>query len=234
MILLILLLISLQWLVVPLVSEQWILNELTQYITIASLFTYVMFLINEKTILIRSCFSLLAIDGWCDVIKYILWQFSDYKIDLSIVGALIFFFWLLFIVKRQYPERIDLADFDNVNILILKPKSKCDVIKGLIGYPAASICILANGYIWCFRGRSGVFERIEYNKSWIDSHLVINTKIKFNEEHNIILDKLIGTVRHPCIKCVFVIRYLLNKLGGKYAIKTWLDYIPGIYFMRTI
>lgn len=234
MIISVILLVIIQWLIVPYVNNQWELTLLIQYVLIALLFTYVSYLILEYKLLYRSIFALLTTDAWFDVAKFSLWQFCDYKIDLSLFGAILFFIWLLFVVKRSYPERIDLVNLDNINILIKKPKTTFDVIKGLIGYPAASICICTANSVWCFRRKTGLFEKTEYRSIWYESHLVIDTGVKCTDEHKIILDNIIGTVRYPCIKCVYMVRCLLNTLGCKYSIKNWFDYIPGIYFMRVI
>jgi len=234
MILSIISLVISEWLIIPFIDNQWELTLFIQYILIALLFTYISYLILDRKLLERSIFVLLTLDAWFDVFKFALWQYSNTAIDFSIIGSLMFFCWLLFVIKRQYPEKLDLVNLDNINILILKPKTIFDVIKGLIGYPASSICICANGYVWCFRRKSGVFEKMPYHYQWTESHLVIDTGIKCTQEHKQMLDNLVGTVRTPCIKCVYVIRCLLNTLGCKYSIKSWFDYIPGIYFMRIL
>lgn len=226
------LLIAMEWIIPPFINEQWELTMLLHYMTIGVLMTFILHLINRQNLIIKSCFALFAVDAWCDVGKFGLYHFSDYEMDLSLIGFIIFVYWFVFILKRKYPEQIDLVNSNNVNILIKKPKTSFDVAKGLIGLSAASICICAEESVWCFRRKSGMFEKTMYHKQWSESHLVIDTRVKFTNEHKIMLDNLIGTMRHPCIKCVYTIRFILNALGEKYTIKSWFDYIPGIYFMK--
>lgn len=222
--------IALQWLF----PNNWEIILLSQYNIIAILFTYILNLLRNDRLLIRSLFALLALDSWCDVIKFGLWQFSDYAIDLSLLGLICFIAWFIFVLCRQYPYRLDLVNLENVNILILKPKTSFDVLKGLIGLPTASICLLVHGDIWGFRRKLGIFDVMEYHQEWTKSHLVIDTKIRCNSEIANLLVNLLGKKRFPCIRCVWIIRHVLNAIGGKYAIKSWFDYIPGLYFMRII
>lgn len=194
-------------------------------------------LLNEytgKSLLIRSITALVAISSIADFIIFSAWHVFDFHIEFWKPAAIVFFVFLLFILKRKYPERIDLINMDNINILILKPRTTSEVIKSLFGYPAASICICSHYSVWSFRKKTNIFEEIEYNNKWCDTHLVIDTGIKCTNDMLIDLDCLVGKKRFPFVKCVWTVREILNKVGDKYAIKSWLDYIPGFYFMRII
>lgn len=234
MIYLILVVYIIEWAFYGFVQDQWSFLLGTKTLTCALSFTALLIYTNKCTLLVRSIIAWVAIDAWCNVVEFSAWQLSNESLNSTWICAFAFFLWLLFIVKRQYPERIDLVDLNNINILIKKPKTTFDIISGLIGLSASSICICTDNCVWCFRKKSGIFEKSEYRYQWTESHLVIDTGIKCTQEHKLMLDNLIGTVRYPCIKCVYTIRYLLNTLGYKYSIKTWFDYIPGIYFMRVI
>jgi len=43
------------------------------------------------------------------------------------------------------------------------------------------------------------------------------------------LSYLIRERRFPYIKCVYVLRNILDKMGGRYKIRIVFEYIPGIY-----
>ena len=223
-----------EWAFYVFIPDQWTFLLASKTLTCALLASALMVSSKKLAILYRSIIALLALTAWSDFIVFMAWHLTNTAFDLSIPAALIFFIWLIFAVRRSYPERIDLINMDHVNLLIMKPRSNLDVIKALFGFPAASICISSQHKIWSFRSKSNSFEESEYNIGWHGSHLVIDTGIKCTDDFIIELRKLIGTRRFPCIKCVWAIRNALNRLGGKYRIKTWLDYIPGLYLMRII
>jgi hypothetical protein len=234
MIYLILVVYLLEWVLYGFVPDQWVFLLGSKILLLALLSTTLLIYTDKLSLILRSIIAWLVIDSWCNFLEFIVWQVSSESLNSTWFAAIVFVAWLLFIMERQYPEKLDLVNLDNVNILILKPRSSFDIIKGLIGLPASSICIISHGYVWCFRSKSGVFEKTDYHYQWTESHLVIDTKIKCNDEHKIILDNLLGTKRLPCIKCIYTIQCLLNMLGGKYSVKNWFDYMPGIYFMRIL
>lgn len=234
MIYLILVVYLLEWVLYGFVPDQWVFLLGSKILLLALLSTTLLIYTDKLSLILRSIIAWLVIDSWCNFLEFIVWQVSSESLNSTWFAAIVFVAWLLFIMERQYPEKLDLVNLDNVNILILKPRTTFDIIKGLIGLPASSICIISNGYVWCFRRKSGMFEKTDYHYQWTESHLVIDTKIKCTDEHKIILDNLLGTKRLPCIKCIYTIQYLLNMLGGKYSVKNWFDYLPGIYFMRIL
>lgn len=182
----------------------------------------------------RSILALITLTAYADLFNFILWHTSNKEIDFSIINALIFFTWLLFTVQRKYPEFVDRLNHDTVNILILRPKTTFDVFKGLVGFPAASICIYAGGFVWTFRKHSGKFERVHPSYLWLDEHLVVNTGIPATPEILNQLESVVGEKRLPYCKCVYSIRDVLNSLGEKYKIRGWWDYIPGIYALKIL
>lgn len=234
MIYLILFMYMCEWWLYAFTDNTWSFEIGSKSFVIACLSGYILSISSKIPLLSRSAIAVITLTAWCDFIVFMAWHLTNTAFDLSIPAALIFFIWLIFAVRRSYPERIDLINMDHVNLLILKPRSNLDVIKALFGFPAASICISSQHKIWSFRSKSNSFEESEYNIGWHGSYLVIDTGIKCTDDFIIELRKLIGTRRFPCIKCVWVIRHVLNRLGGKYRIKTWLDYIPGLYLMRII
>lgn len=204
-----------------------------KYLIISLLATALLVESKNLPLLTRSVLALVALTAYADLFNFILWQVSHKEIDLSLVNALVFFSWLLFSVKRKYPEFIDRLEHDTVNILIFKPHSTFDVFKGLIGFPAASICIYAGGYVWTFRKHTGKFERVHPSHIWLEEHLIVNTRIIASSEILNALEKVVGEKRSPYCKCVYSIRHVLNMLGDKYKVKWW-DYIPGIYALKIL
>lgn len=234
MILAIVIIYLIEWLLSFYFSNTWEIELEIKLFTIAILSNALLIETRRKSLLLRSLLALITLSSWSDFINFYLWQLSGRSINLSFYSFIIFIAWLICTIKRKYPNRIDEINNDNVNILALRPKTTLDVIKALIGMPASSICIVADGYVWAFRRRSGLFEKVKYSENWSDSHIIIDTRVKINDN---ILDKLnniVGTKRIPYVKCVWTIRHVLNELGNKYKIKSLFDYIPGVYFMKIL
>lgn len=219
-----------EWIFYP--SAEWEFLLGTKYFIIA-LVTTGFFVEFKTTILNRSVLALLALSVWCDLITYVLWQSKISDIDIAPLCALIFFIWLGATIKRAYPDYIDSINGDMVCILIKKPSSSFDVIKSLVGFPAASVCILAGGYVWSFRKHTGKFEKTLSSHVYIDNHLVVNTWKKTTPEIIEELEKVLGEKRSPYCKCVWSIRKVLSFLGGKYKPNFW-DYLPSIYALKII
>lgn len=219
-----------EWVIYPEAEWEFLLG--TKYLIIA-LFATALFVEFKTTILNRSILALIVLSVWCDLITYVLWQTNMVEIDLSALCALIFFIWLGTTIKRAYPEHIDTINSDMVCILIKKPTGSFDVIKSLVGFPAASVCIVAGGYMWSFRKHTGKFEKTLLSHVYLDNHLVVNTWIKTTPEIIEELEKVIGEKRLPYCKCVWSIRKVLRLLGGKYNPRLW-DYLPSIYALKII
>lgn len=215
-------------------NGEWELLLGNKYLIISLLATGLLVECKNLPLYARSILALLVISTYGDLFNFILWQTSHREIDFSIINALVFFAWLLFTVQRKYPEFVDRIQHDTVNILILRPKGTFDVIKGLVGFPAASICIYAGGFVWTFRKHTGTFERVHSTHAWIDNHIVVNTGILASDEILNSLEKIVGEKRFPYCKCVYSIRNVLNMLGGKYKINGWWDYIPGVYALKIL
>lgn len=216
------------------VSGEWEFLLGNKYLIISLLATALLVESKNLPIYTRSILALVTLTAYADLINYILWQVSQKELDFSIINALVFFTWLLFTIKRKYPEFIDRLNHDTVNILVMKPKSTFDVFKGLIGFPAASICIYAGGYVWTFRKHTGKFERVHPSHVWLDEHLIINTFVTTTPEILNALERVVGEKRSPYCKCIYSVRHVLNMLGEKYEVKKWWDYIPGIYALKIL
>lgn len=223
-----------EWWLYAFTDNTWSFEIGSKSFVIACLSGYILSISSKIPLLSRSAIAVITLTAWCDFIEFIAWNASGMAVDVSAISGMLFFIWLFYEIKRNYPERIDIVNLSNVNILILKPRTTWDVYKSLIGVPAASICIIADSKIWAFRSKTGIFESSEYNHSWVNSHLVIDTRIKTNLAILVELNKVAGVKRSPCIKCVWAIRKALNSLGGKYRIRSWLDYIPGLYLIRLL
>jgi len=189
---------------------------------------------KHENILFRSILALLCIYFWSEWIVYLVWNFSGSRLDITPYAFLALCNWLLYILKREYEIVSHKFNPDNVNILLLKPRSSLEVIKAFLGAPVASVCVAIGGYVWSFRHKSGKFERMPFNNEWLNNHIIIDTGVPSSFRVLDALDKVIGEKRGSCIKCVWSIRHALNLLGNKYAIKSWLHYVPGIYALRII
>lgn len=223
-----------EWFFYPDADNQWGFLLGSKHLIIVLMAISLLQASQSKSLLIRSILALLVIDSFTDLIKYETWLLSDQTFDISLISPFLFIPWLFFTLFREYPDKIDNMNNQNVNILILKPDTQCGLFKSLFGYPASSICIASHGFIWSFRRHSGLFEKSKYSERRLNRHLVIDTKIKLTVEIVEELSKVLGSSNKPYIKCVWAIRNVLNMLGKQYAIKSWLDYVPGFYIMRIL
>jgi len=212
-------------------TETWALSLGAKYLVIALLWT-ALFNSDKKSLFVSSTIALLTVFAWFDLAHYLIWVKSNQDFDFALPIFLTFLTWFVFILQRNYHFESDRIDPFKVNILVLKPRTPWETIKGLIGFPAASICIVAANMVWCYRKRTGRFERTSYQMKWLSTHSVINTGVACSGEMVKALEQALGEKSNPPIKCVYTIRHFLNLVGGKYAIKTWLDYIPGFYILR--
>lgn len=219
-----------EWILYPDAEWEFLLG--TKYLIISLLVTGLF--IELKTSLInRSVLALLVLSAWCDLITYVLWQTGISHTDLSPLCALIFFYWLNLTIHRSYPDHIDSISIYMTCILIKKPTDSFDVFKSLVGFPAASVCILAGGFVWSFRKHTGKFEKTLISHFYLEKHLVVNTLIKTTPEIIAELEKVLGEKRFPYCKCIWSIRKVLSLLGGKYKPKLW-DYLPSIFALKII
>lgn len=230
----VLLIYIVEWLLSFYFSNTWEIELQIKLFINAVLANALLIETRRRSLLLRSLLALITIGLWSDFIDYSLWQWSEQTINLSLVSFVIFIFWLLHTIERQYPERIDEINHDNINILALHPRSTLEVIKALFGLPASSICIVSQGYVWSFRRKSGLFEKNLYSDDLLKRHLIIDTGIEVNDKLLNELDKLIGIKRFPYIKCVWTVRHVLNLLGNHYMITSLFDYIPGVYFIKIL
>lgn len=226
---------AIQWAALQFVSDQWTFLLGASCLSVALLVTGVSLLCGKASIVARSVLVLWALFAWGDVAKFIVWNYTDTHLDLSVPLALIFSAWLLFLLRRKYGRPSDQISKNNITLLIKRPSGWLDFAKGLFGAPVSSVCICFNQVVWSFRKRTGKFEMFSLSPAVIATHISIDTGIPATPEMVMLLNRLAGVPRGsiPC-KCVWTIREVLDLLGGKYAIRSSLDYIPGFYAMRIL
>jgi len=228
----ILLIVWLEW-VLPVPDEvSWQFALGAKYLTVALLFQAWLSYIGKESLLLRSAVVLLCLDSWASVTAYVLW--SGTGIDLMLPVFLVFTFWLFFILKREYRIESDKLNKHTVALLLLRPKSVSDIVRAFIGIPVSSLCIVANGYVFSFRHKTGRFEKSKLNPAWLKRHIVLDTGISCNDRIADELERVVGTGRFPSFKCIYAVRHVLNRLGGIYRIHSWADYLPGIYVSRIL
>jgi len=226
---------ALEWITVPLFpSVSWQISLGAKYLTVAILMQALWSASEKESLLLRTAITLLCCAVWVDLFAYIAWIVSDTRIDESLPIYVSFSAAMVYMLMRNYDVSGEEVNPHKITILLLKPNSLAEFSKAFFGTPISSICILADGYVWSFRSKSGVFEKTEYSQRWRDKHVAVNTRVEINETILQKLDGLVGKRRGAGIKCVFVLRTVLKEIGGKYAIKSWFDYIPGIYAARII
>ena len=225
-----------EWSIAPFLSidVSWQFALGIKYLILSLLWTFVVFATMRERLLLRSVILLFCINSWSDLIVYSVWHISDMTVDLALQAFIVYFAIMIHILLRQYDINSDKPNAKNITILLLKPKSHIEIVKSFFGLPVSSVCIVAAGNVWSFRRKTGKFEKSKYTSSWLSNHIAIDTGIECEYSTLEELNKIIGEDRYPYCKCVYSIRHVLNELGGKFAIKTWLDYIPGIYAIRLI
>ena len=225
-----------EWIATPFIpiGISWQFALGAKYLVLSLLWIFALLSTTRERLIVRSIILLFCIDAWADLIIYMAWQGIGNSLDLSLQIFVIYIAFMIHILLREYDIHSDKPNAKNVTILLLKPKSHIELIKSFIGLPVSSVCIVAAGNVWSFRRKSGKYEKSRYNSSWLSNHIAIDTGIECEYATLEELNKIIGEDRYPYCKCVYSIRHVLNELGGKFAIKTRLDYIPGIYVARII
>ena len=224
-----------QWVALPLVTDEWTFLLGASCLTTALLVTGVSLLCRESTVLVRSVLVLWALNTWADVAKFAAWNYTDTRLDLSVPLALLFAIWLLFVVRRRYDMPSDRISTNNVTLLIKRPSGWLDFVKGLFGAPVSSVCVCVGQTVWAYRRRSGEFEMFTLAPSIVRDHIAVDTGVGSTPEILAALNSLVGAKRGPLpYKCLWTIRNVLDMIGGKYVVKSWLDYVPGLYAMRVL
>lgn len=232
----ILILMLCEWILSPFVSDDvsWQIALGSKYLTLAMLWQFVAEETTKKSILVRSIIVLLCIDAWIDLAIFAVWQITETEIDGSMILFFSFTAWLFYISRKKYNVSGQVIPTENVGLLFLKPRSNAEVIKAFFGLPVSSLCVIIENNVWSFKAKTGKFEKMRYDQAFINRHIAIDTGVKHDETIVAELDKIIGQDRFPYTKCVWAVKDVLNRLGGKYAIQSWLDYVPGIYALRVI
>lgn len=202
-----------------------------KYLSMAVVLTMLLGEVGKRPLLYRSLIALFCIGAWVDFVGHSAW--SVYALDSTIPIMVGWSLWLICTLRRQYSAQGDTVHWDYIFILIHKPKSTWGVIKSLVGFPADSIFLCANGQAWSFRRKSGVFSLYLCGPKIANDHIAINTGKRLTTDIEEMLDDLVGTSRFPGTKCIWSIRHVLRKIGGKFAPR-WCDYIPGIYAAKLL
>jgi hypothetical protein len=209
----------------------WELALGAKYLSLAVVLQLLLAETKHRPLLFRSIVALFCVGAWVDFGGHIVWRFS--KVDSSIPIMVGFSLWLVNTAKRSYSAKSDSVNPENIYILFHRPKTAWGVIKALVGFSADSVSVYAKGQAWSFRRNSGTFSLYSAGSAVLSANIAVDTGKALSPDVEEALDNLVGQPRFPCTKCVWAIRHVLRKLGGKFAPR-WCDYIPGIYAMRII
>ena len=213
------------------VDQVWNVALDAKYLSLACVLQALLAQSRQKDVVYRSVVALFCIGAWVDSFGRIMWRFLEF--DASIPVMVGFSLWLISTAKRGYWVQGDHVSTGNIYILIHRPKTTWAVIKALIGFPADSISSYANGQAWSFRRNSGMFSRYSAGPAILSANIAVDTGVELSADLEEILDNLVGQSRFPGTKCVWTIRHVLRKIGGKFAPR-WCDYIPGIYAAKLL
>lgn len=218
----------------PFLSETdiWELALMGKYMTMAFVFQALLAETKDKALLYRSVVALFCIASWVDLVGQVAWQVWDF--DSSLPIFVIFSLWFIHTAKRSYSVQGDPINNKNVFILFHRPQSKTwGVIKALVGLPANSVSVYAKGQAWSFRRNSGTFSLYSAGPAILSANIAVDTGVALSADLEEMLDNIVGKQRFPGTKCVWAIRHVLRKIGGKFAPR-WCDYIPGIYAAKLL
>ena len=210
-------------------AQTWELALGAKYLSMAVILQVLMGVTKNQNLIYRSVVAVFCIGAWVDFVGHCIWQI--WYIDPSLPVMVIFSAWLVYEVKRQYSAESDPIIPHHVYILIHRPTSTWGVIKSLVGFPADSISIYADGQAWSFKRKSGTFSLYSAGPQLLSKNIAVDTGKLLTPELEEMLDDLVGQSRFPGTKCVYAIRHVLRKLGGELSPRLF-DYIPGVYALR--
>lgn len=225
---------TIEWVANPFVADQWSFLLCSKYLLVFLLATQIFNRLDWRNPVLGSMVGLFVLSSFSDFVKIVAWNYWSQRVDTSPWMACLFITWLLYVIERRYPKNSAAFNPLHVHVLLLRPTSPIDVIKGLFGAPFSSVCIYAGGAIWAFRRASGVFEKTEYSPRWLERHVWIDAQQKASQELLSNLEALIGAKRGAGCKCVWEIRNVLRLLGGKFVVKNWLEFVPGFYALKLL
>lgn len=140
--------------------------------------------------------------------------------------------------KRNYNEHSDTITKDNIYLCFEKPMKARGVFTSLLGFPFCSIVIYINYHLYGFKWSKNTYiKRPIHRNAVTKKYIVIDTQIKTTDNFIFILESLIGskarTLFLPRIKCIWIIRKFLKKLGPDFK-PNYLEYLPSIYSKKII
>lgn len=165
---------------------------------------------------------------------YTFFNYNVYSWSYVIFAALIS---ALYIFNRfkQFKFKSDFITEGNIHLCFWKPKTGITLTASLIGLPFGGLCIYAYGHLYGYR-----WGMETYQKSKIDPEIVsrcftvIDTGIEYGN-YILTLDSLVGKpAGMPRIRCISTIKPILNSLGLRYRVNSWIDLIPSIYSIRIL
>jgi len=212
-------------------ADQWELALGAKYLSIAVVFQLLLVETKTRGLLFRSLVALFCIGAWVEFVFHLAWQFVGFNSATPIMIG--FSVWLIATAKRSYTLESYPLIPGHVYILIHRPIGTWAVIKSLVGFPADSISVYANGQAWSFRRNSGMFALYSAGPAVLSVNIAVDTGKPLTPEMEKMLDDLVGQPRFPGTKCVWAIRHVLRKIGGKFAPR-WCDYIPGIFAAKLL
>jgi len=181
-----------------------------------------------KTFRGRSIFAFVCLAAWVDLFEYLF----DLPLWAQAATMAIYAPWFLWMWGREYNRPRVEYNPENVGLLFLRPTGIWLTLVSFFGLPYASVCVVADGDVWCFRRASKKFGRSRYSKAWLATHAVVDTGVKTTPEILEELSNQLGKSRGYGCRCVYQIRGALSIVGMQP--KTIFHYIPGIFAMRAM
>lgn len=204
---------------------------------VSVLFTHV----PKNKINIRSVIAIILVSYIVSVATYPLWIFYP----SAYIYALVLYFPLLYFAlkhtaSRTYKFRSDPIRGNNVYICLWKPEKAASLFESLIGAPIGSVCLYANGYIYCFRwGAKEYAKKPVTTSAVLRKFIVIDSGVKANAAICSKMDSLIGNKARAWrslwlrCRCIFIIKPVLVRMGDDFRPRLF-EFIPSLYAARLL
>lgn len=217
----------------------WYLAEFGQMASVSIFVWYAISITPWKRINERCVLSLALIWQISDCACYWIWYcypdamfFSWYFQVLCMAG------WFGWILSRRPLRYSDPVSKGNIHICIGKPTKIRGSLASVVGLPAGSIAIYADGKIWSYKWGSKVFLSRTVSSEVVNKHhTIIDTGVKITSDNGHIMGTLKSLIGNPArrretcflrMNCVYTLKPVLSLLGKKYE-PSGLSYLPSVY-----
>lgn len=189
---------------------------------------------KKSNIIARSLILTFLIYRVIDYLLNSVYLFYDYNVYLesyivTFCICLVIFIYNLF---KPYKFKSDIIAENSPNIYLCfwEPSKGWTLLPSLLAFPFGGMCIYSEGLLYGFEWGKNTYQIRQVDKEIIkDKFTVYDTKILMNDIILYMLrnlkDAKAGRYR---VRCISIIAPVLELMGSKYKVKSWIDKIPSI------